>query len=148
MIRLARVKDIDDLLPLARKFVSESAWGFEYSEADSTNTFLAYIQNPDTDVLYVEGFKGFALVAYDQDFCTQRIGYISKFYIAPDARRTEAGRKLTEACTAWFDHHGCFLSFVTDTANIKQGHAFKNLMAKYGYRVCGDTLCRGKNEQV
>lgn len=146
MIKRAKPKDIDGLLGLVREFISESQWGWKYSEEHAIETLYAYITNEDTDVLYVDGYMGFALVTYDNDFCVEKIGYISKFYISKVSRGTEAGRKLTEACVAWFDYHGVAESFVTDTANIKE-KTFKNLMAKFGYRACGDTLSRGNNEQ-
>lgn len=148
-MKVLRVTNADLVLPLIKEFVEESSWGWTYNENNSRQSIQLYIENPETDVFLAlhDEPAGFAIVAYDEEFHDERIGYISKFYISKRYRKTRAGRELARATALWFDFHNCRKSFATDTANVGEGKAFINLMGKYGFHPCGETLVRGKNEQ-
>lgn len=138
-----------DLLPLIKQFMEESHWGWKYNEKRSVQTILNYTTCSETCIIVVTdengSFAGFAMLAYDVDFSEEKVGYISKFYISPQFRKTLAGRTLAVACSCWFDSIGCVDSFATKTANIKgQDNMFMNLLGKYGWKPCGETLVRHK----
>lgn len=146
--RSLRPEQAQDLLPLINEFMAESQWAWTYNPRNSLGTILNYTTNPETDIIIVKTgdhvLCGFAMLAWEKDFSDERIGYVSKFYISEKFRKTKAGRMLAQACCAWFDYNNCKASFATSTANIGEHNAFNNLMAKYGFKPCGDTLARSK----
>lgn len=136
------------VLPLIKEFMDESEWGWTYNETNCLQTILNYTTNPETVIIVVKtgdhALCGFAMLAFENDFSDERVGYVSKFYISKKFRKTTAARLLNESCCAWFDYHGCVHSFATSTANIGETKAFNNLMAKQGYKECGQTLVRSR----
>lgn len=144
MIRIAKLSDLKELLGLAEEFVNESNWAWSYSIRRSAAKLLSYIQDEECDIIVVDdqGLKGWAMIAFDEEFHDENVGYICKFYISKESRGTTAGRELIEACNKWFEGHNCKAIFATATANIGEGKAFTNLLSKYNYKVCGDTLAR------
>jgi hypothetical protein len=145
MIRIAVPEDIQKISGMVEEFIKESGWGWTYNEEKTQTSLFNYMGNEETIVLLSP--NGFAILAFDEDFHDERIGYIQKFYISKSGRKTQEGRELTAASCGWFDFHKCIKSFATDTAFIQQGKAFVNLMSKFGFKECGQTLVRGKNEQ-
>ena len=145
--RRAKVSDIQSLLPLVQEFVAESAWGWEYDAEQAKNTLHAYTTNDETVVVFIEengAPVAFAMLAFDNEFHKERIGYVSKFFVSKAGRKTGAARMLVDCANTWFDLMGCVNVFATATANIKtEGKSFNNLMAKFGYKDCGETLVRG-----
>lgn len=140
-MKIAAIEDIPRIVEFIRQFIEESGWGFSHDAAVSTLQLIQNIEYPDADVIVSEA--GFAVVLADQDFCKERIGFLNKFYIAKEHRRTTAGRELAQAVVNWFDTHGCYVSYATSTSMIPGAIcAFTNLMRKYGYETCGPTLVR------
>ena len=140
-------EDSLQLLPLIEEFMAESAWGWTFNAKNALETTLNYTTNPETVIIIVKTgdheLCGFAMLAFETDFSDERVGYVSKFYISQKFRKTKAGRMLADSCAAWFDYNKCVDSFATRTANIEtQDNAFQNLMGKYGFKPCGDTLVR------
>lgn len=141
MIRIAGYEDLKDLLYMAKEFTEESGWGWKFNAENAVQSFIGYIQTDEADVLIGDG--SWAIVCFDNDFHADKVGYIVKFYVSKRKRGTGEGRKLVEACNAWFDKIGCKDSFVTATGNIEsQGKAFQNLMKKNGYKDCGEAMVR------
>lgn len=144
MIKRAKTPQIVHILPLVESFVKESAWDWEYDKQASIDTLKDYISNEDADVfLAIDGgdIVGFALVAYDCEFHSDKIGYVTKFYMKE--RGTPLSRELVKNCCSWFDANECDDSFATATANIdSEGKAFSNLMGKFGFKDCGQTMVR------
>jgi N-acetylglutamate synthase-like GNAT family acetyltransferase len=143
--RKATVLDIPEILDLVRAFIAESDWGWTYNQDNSIKTLTTYIMDDDSDVFVVGDKKagGFATVAFDNNFHSEKVGSIVKFYIHPDFRKTTAARELTSACVQWFKDAGCSDDFVEATGNIKsQSVLFENLMKKFGYQPFGCSLHR------
>lgn len=144
--RKATEHDLIALCTLAEDFVRETKWGYTFSLDSAKNSFLNYIYCDETDVLVVVNetgiIFGLALVALDHEFHNERIGYVSKFYIAPEGRGMSAGRVLASACCDWFDNHDCITSHATQTGNIGQDKAFENLLSKFGFTSFGNSLVR------
>ena len=85
---------------------------------------------------------GIAIVATDDHFIAEPIGYLIKFYVSPDARGSGAARALIGACVDWFDDRHCVDAWATATAGIGQDDAFINLLGKVGFSPVGPTLRR------
>jgi L-amino acid N-acyltransferase YncA len=145
-VQMAGEYDIPQILPLMQDFAEESAWGFTYNAQNAVVLLYNYMTSPETSVLIVRRNSevvGWAMLAYDNEFHNERVGYLSKFYIAKAARGTTAARMLAHAATHWFDSMNCHESFATATAQIEsEGNAFSNLLSKFGYRESGATLSR------
>jgi len=141
MIRIATLDDMPELLQFAQNHIAESDWGYHYNEQRAIASFDKYITCDETDVLLYEG-KGHAIVAWDDEFHDERLGYILKFYVSPEARGKGVSRELMGACNAWFDHYGCEETIVTDDFGKNGNKIFKNLAAKYNYHPNGEVLIR------
>lgn len=141
---------IADIAKACKLFIEESGYNLKYNSDNTTRTLWSMYTDPDTDmfVYYVDdSIAGFAIVQKTDEFHTEHFGYINKFYILPEYRRTKAAVKLMEEVTQWFDKY-CVVSFATATANIGKDTVFKKLMHKYGY-IQNETgiLIRNKHEQ-
>lgn len=145
-LHIATKADIPKILPLIIDFISESGWKLKYNGKNSREFLERYIDSDECDVLFIEDGApiGFAIVAFDNEFHDERFGYVTKFFIAKEARGTVSGRMLAECMCRWFDHHGCTDTFATSTAMIGEDRLFINLMGKYGFRECGATLVRSR----
>jgi GNAT superfamily N-acetyltransferase len=146
IVRPATEADLPGFLEGAKEFISESAYGWTYSEEIATHTFRVRLAHPDAAILVAwEGeICGASIVLHDRDYCLERIGYVEKFYVRPKYRGTPCGRMLVEASLKWFEDSLCWAAFVTATANIgaAQDKQFANLFKKYGFVDCGPTLMR------
>lgn len=128
-------------------FCNESAYGWTFNLKNAIEEMELYCLSDEAGVFIIkadDNIAGFAFAALDSSFHSEIIGYISKFFIMPNYRRTKAGRMLSEYIILWFDDMGCAHSFATSTANIGQDKLFVNLFAKKGYSKCGFSLVRGK----
>lgn len=143
-------ENIAELCLITREFIEESYWGFTYDEEVVFNQLLNYIidDNSDVYITRIDGvIAGGAILIAAQDLCTEKLGYIHKFYIRPQYRKTLAARFLSQKCAEWFDEKNCFVSFSTDTGNIYDTPlicVFQNLMGKCGYVASGATLYRNR----
>ena len=143
--RVATPEDLPVLLALAETFVAESALGYRFDPASAERAFWLHMVEPSADVLLVDGDGGvaaLAIVATDDHFTAEPIGYLVKFYVMPDARGTGVGRALIDACVRWFDERTCVDAWATATAGIGQDRAFVALLGKVGFSPVGPTLRR------
>lgn len=153
-IEIATIENVAECCLLTREFIEESHWGFTYDHSVVFEQLVNFISSHDSDILIarIDGVvAGGAIIIARQDLCHETLGFIHKFYIRPEFRRTLTARFLTKACTSWFDAHNCHTSFVTDTGNIHNNPlicVFQNLMGKCGYKPTGNTLYRGKNGEI
>ncbi len=151
VIRPANIYDIANLCTLAQQFVIENKWDYTFSKENAERSFYNYMFSGETDVFVcdLDGvLVGFALVAIDVDFHNEKMGYVSKFYVCKEHRGKSIGRKLIEYCCEWFDKHGCVTSHATETGNIGENKLFSNLLKKYRYKFCGESLVRELNVKV
>ena len=134
---------IEDAAKVLVVFANEA--GYTPSVPNSKRHLQNLVSSGEGDILIV--YRGItpvavATVTYDSEHQEERFGYILKFYVVPEARKSEAGRVLTRELTQWFDERQCHDSFVTSTAMIGQNKLFENLMAKSGYRLVGGAMKR------
>ena len=146
-VRRAVETDIPQLCEIARAFIEESRYGWSYSPEVSCNTWQRYIDADDIAVLVADRrgeLLGGAVVAHERDFTAQRIGYVIKFYILPEHRKTRAAFLIAAKMNEWFDHHLCWAAFATSTANIgpSETESYTKLMQRSGFENCGPTLMR------
>lgn len=142
-------EDVLSVIYLAEQFHAELQWPYTFSIERSAQRIQGYRHNPDTDLLVAEidgRIVAGAEVAFDYEYSIERVGYLSKFYVSPEGRRTTVGVRLIRACNEWFDDKGCVNSFATATANIPElGKAFDNLLVRNGWEVCANTLVRSRD---
>ena len=131
---------------LTEQLINESSHPVTYNEENTLNTLSNYIENGDSDVLVVYNAKGrvlgFALVARTNEGHNEYFGYLVKFYIAPESRKSRAAVHLMRAVQEWFRHHKCVACFATATAGIGRDDAFVKLMKKFKYEEIGPTMMR------
>lgn len=140
-----------DVLTGVQTFIEETKYGVSYSPSESLSYLWRLYNDPDT-AIFVEyredTFSGFAIVSRDREFQNEYFGFLSKFYVMPNARGTETARNLIRQCTTWFDASECIFSFASATGNVGEDKLFINLLLKFGYKILGTTLTRKQNEQV
>ena len=144
-VRPATEADIPALLEIAQAFIAESALPYRYDHDNAVLGFTSFIDHDEAAALVAVGpggVVGMALLAKDSLFVTKPVGYLVKFYVAREGRRTRAGRQLAEACAAWFDEQGCVDAWTTATAGIGQDPAFLALMRKVRFEVVAPCLRR------
>ena len=143
---IARVATLDDmpaLLELARIFVKESRLPYEFDREAANRAFWRYLRDGATEVVVAEvgdDLAGAAILAVDMDFTARPLGYLVKYYVLPDHRRTMASRRLLETCMAWFEKHACTDVWATATAGVGEDHQFVALLGKVGFEPVGPTL--------
>lgn len=151
------LENLAELCMITQEFIEESYWGFTYDHGVVFNQMVGFLSNEEKSAVFIvridDVVAGGAICLANQDLCKEKLGYIHKFYIRPEYRKTLAARSLAKECTKWLDEKECFISFVTDTGNIHENGlicVFKNLMGKCGYLPSGSTLYRiqGNNEQA
>lgn len=146
IVRKSGINDLPALLELGREFISETQWGWTYSEENALKSFYTHIVHPDCDIIQVtsdEGeLLGAGMVSIENDFQVENVGDIVEFYMSPKARGTGASRELLKGMCDWFDENECVKVFVKATANIGNDAAFINLFKKYGFQVSSVVLVR------
>lgn len=144
----ATIEDVPEMVEVARRFLTESSWGWTFNEYYAARSFVNFINHPECEVLNVKKdgkILATAMIATENDFQDETVGDVSEFYVMPESRGTGAGRKLLEAACEWFDSRNCVHVFVKSTGNIGQSAAFENLFKKYGFEVFSHVLVRSKN---
>lgn len=139
---------IQGLIELTVKFCSESDYEWPVSVKNTRKTFWQLMHADEWEVIYWESdgiIKGAATVCKTNEFHENYIGYIHKFYVAPEYRKSKVGLGLMIRCARWFDDNNCSLSFVTLTANIGRDAAFKKLLQRFGYTSQGECMGRMLN---
>jgi len=144
-IKKASLENIAEIIVVFKEFIEESSWDLSFDEKSSINTLFSFITSDDCEVFYSACKKGrvtgVATVVYDQDFCKERTGYLTKFYIRESGRKTKASRELIKTCVNWWELNDCKYSYATATASIKgQSNLFENLLSKFNFNKCGDTM--------
>lgn len=149
LVEKCDIINLSELCLLTREFISESKWGFTYDHDVVFKQLSGFILDEEQSAIFAvridDVIAGGAIVIAAQDLCYEKLGYIHKFYIRPQYRKTLAARSLSLACVEWLDQKDCFISFVTDTGNVHENPlicVFKNLMGKCGYLASGSTLYR------
>lgn len=144
--RKSTINDLPSLVELGKEFMSETNWGWTYSEENALKSYYTHIVHPDCDIIQVNDAEGnllgAAMVSIENDFQVENVGDIVEFYISPKARGTGASRELMKAICEWFDEMKCVNVFVKATANIGNDKAFINLFGKYGFKVFSQVLVR------
>jgi len=136
---------VSDILSVAEEFITESHYPITYNQTNVLGHLQDVLLNPNADILlHYEGdeLAGGAIVARGKEFHTEYFGYMTKFFISKKFRGTGASRKLMQEVIDWFDTHECVVSFCSGTANLGLNKSFDNLVRKYGYEDCGQTLMR------
>lgn len=136
---------IIDVLSMAKTFTEEAAYGFTYSESNSMNYLWAILNDPHSSLIvhYVDDkLAAAAIVQRDNSWHVEHFGYMSKFYVMPEFRKTNAARVVMQETVDWFDVNSCVYSFATVTGNIGQDPFFRNLLRKFGYEQQGMVMVR------
>lgn len=145
IVREATAADLPGLLEIAKEFIAETGYGWTYDEDAASRRFLLHIEYPEGAVIVAEEsgeLAGLAILAHDQDFMAQRLGYVVKFYVRAPYRGTIAARGMVVGAVEWFQHNLCWMAFATATANIGEDKLFANLFGKFGFKAIGPTLIR------
>lgn len=128
---------------IAKSFAAEA--GMTYSE-ENTKAYLRLLRSSDTSTILVAYYGiepvAAAILHYGEEFQVERLGYMLKFYVLPEARGTRVSRALMEEATKWFDTMQCTYSYATSTAGIGQNAAFENLLGKFKYYNIGNAMKR------
>ena len=133
------------IVQMAKEFIEESHYGVTFDYDIAYERITEAIHHPDGDVIYIKDGDEVAAackVWAVADWQKEKFGYVEKFYVRQPYRAKGYSRLLAQEMAEWFDHRGCVCSFATATANIGNNRLFANLLAKYAYQPCGDTLYR------
>lgn len=144
-IRVAGLDDVPDLIAIMREAVAETRWNLRFNLERAVATFREMIESDWADVLLARENTtpaGFAIIGLDDDFHDEALGYVLKFYVRAQFRKTACGRQLAKACAIWFDETGARATFASPAANIGQDKLFQNLLAKVGYMPTAATMTR------
>lgn len=126
---------ISDIARACSLFINESNYPIDYSDENTQYTLWSMFSDVDTALLvnYTDDvFNGFAIVQRTDEFHKQYFGYLSKFYILPERRKTRAALLLMQEAVDWFDTK-CVVSFATATAGIGNDEGFIKLCKKFDY---------------
>lgn len=147
MIRKALPSDLDALCEIAKTFIGETSYDVTYSGLNSRSHLWQYIATPSADVIIVTSDEddvilGGVMLAASVEFQLMPFCYISKFYVAPEARRSLVARQLMESAIKWAADMTCSDIFSTATAGLSptEQRLFINLMKRYGFNDAGPCL--------
>ena len=146
-LRLANIGDSGLIAVIAKIFISESAYGYTYSEAETRRITHAYLTDPYHGVVLAEidgQAAGIWIGAVIHEWANEPICYLTKFYILPWARGRGVADALMANFVKWADDNDCLDIFATSTANIGAGEAFQKLCEKHGFVPIGQTMMRRK----
>jgi GNAT superfamily N-acetyltransferase len=135
---------VEDVLTIAKSFIAEASYPISYSE-DAINYVWTLFTDPSTAIFlnYQNGkIAGGAIVQRSKGFHSEYMGYIQKFYIMPEGRKTRAARELIQEVTDWFDKSQCVVSIGSGAAGIQQNQLFINLLKKAGYESLDGAMIR------
>lgn len=126
-----------DVVNLAESFLNESNYPITFNTDNTVNYLYGIYLNPESDLIVVytsdNKLAGAAIVQKVNEFHTEYFGYLSKFYIHPNYRKTKMPFRLMIECVNWFDKHDCIVSFSTATAGIGKDESFIKLANRYGF---------------
>lgn len=128
---------ITDLVEAGKTFMQESKYSLTFSEKNMLEALFCVYIDPDGALIvdYNEDvLTGFAVVQRTNECHKEYIGYLNKFYVMPDKRRTKASIRLMKIVTEWFDNKDCVYSFANAMAMIGHDEAFIKLMKKFDYK--------------
>lgn len=134
---------IHDLCIAIDKFISESSYNIVYNNTNTLETLYSLLNDPDSDIIvdYSDGtLAGFAIVQRTNEFHSEYFGYLSKFYIMPEKRRTRSAFRVMDEVIDWFDARDCVVSFVSITGGVGADASFSRLMGKHGYKDNGSGM--------
>ncbi len=139
----------DDLYPLVdvcEQANRESDFNLPFHKENSTQYLWEYIIHPTCDILIckVEGaIAGGVMIAESKEFHEKAFCYVSKFWVLPEFRRSNAARVLLKAALDWALEKSCSHVFVTATAGLdeKEQRLFINLMKRAKFKEEGPVLC-------
>lgn len=145
MIKVATEDDIGGLLIMAKEFIEDSDLPYEYDGEASLNTFMTFIEHPETFVLVAkegEIYQGLLMGAVDKEFTKEYSAYITKFYIRAEFRGSGLSRKMVEA----FEDEAKDAVVIYTAATAKMGERvekmYVNLFRKFGYERLGQTMVK------
>ena len=144
-LRLATPDDADLIADIARIFISESAYGYTYSEANTRWIVNAYLTDPYHAVMIAEideHTAGIWIGCVVHEWTNEPLCYLNKFYVLPWARGKGVSDALMASFVKWADDNDCLDSFATATANVGGGRKFQELCQRHGFVSAGDTMMR------
>lgn len=143
-LRNATHEDIPAILEMARTFVAESAYGYTFSEDGALGVISGHLADPFSAFVLAEddGLAGAWMATVAHEWTVEPVCYVIKFYVMPRYRGTRCSRMLAQSLVDWADAAGCRDTFATATANVGANPMFVNLLRKYGFVPCGDTMVR------
>lgn len=146
-VRAARQGDLQSLLNMARRFVSETSLPLTFDAEIATRTLLQVIQS-DGGILLVEEddgvLTGLIVGVVERDFCVERCAYVTKMYVERELRGLGTARALVKAFQVEAEQLGASVIFAAATAGMGQDveRLFVKLFERNGYVVLGRVLVK------
>lgn len=143
MIRRIVESDIPGLLTIGARFTEETDYGWVFDPVSAEHMVRQYLMLPGSAIFTDDEYRCISICDTESYFTVQKIGYISKFWVAPEHRN---GRLSLELLKVSMDYlKDCSDVFAAATANIK-GSSYGAFLTKRGFRDCG-MMMRWENLQ-
>jgi GNAT superfamily N-acetyltransferase len=145
-IRYANDSDFEELFYFAEKCNAESGLQLPINRKNATQHIWNFLNSTFCQAILAvidNKIVGVCLVSVSLEFHEQPFGYVSKFWVSPEARGSNASRKLMTWMLEWCDRRKCSHVFATATAELdgKNQQQFINLMKHGGFLEKGPVMC-------
>lgn len=142
---LTHVKQITRLV---EEFCLESSWGLTFDKSKAALDIYDFVQSEERAVFGVSHENkliGFAGLMVSNSGCIEYQGFIYRFFITKQKRKTRAAIKLMQACLEWFEKWDCDV-FCSSTSGLDSGVicTFEKLMQKYAFEALRPVFVKRK----
>ena len=143
-----RMAEDDDLYPMVELAMNANA-DSNYALPFDVDNALAYTwacmrSEGCATVVALLGDKiiGLVSMAVSLEYHEKPFGYMTKFWVLPEGKGTDASRQLMAALVEWASEHECTHIFATATAGLdpESQQLFINLVKKSGFADIGPVL--------
>jgi GNAT superfamily N-acetyltransferase len=143
VVRRATIKDLEEVMDVARPYFKESFWGKNttYSEERSREKFSYYLNDLDTFVIDINGIVAIAVLAMDYVFSEDLTADYEFFFVSRDCRGTGVSRLLQEACENFAKMSGARIMCAANSSDVHDGF-WVNLFKKYKYQKLGTIMVK------
>lgn len=141
--REAGEHDYETIVRSAKEFTEESGLGLHFDEAHARATIWNSIHHPEVDVVVADDDYGNPVggffMSYENDWTVERLGYVTKFYVFPHARRTRIPLVLVKGIVEVAIKRGASRIFASATAAMGEEveQSFVRLFGREGFKPLG-----------
>lgn len=146
-VRMATDEDLYPLVDLAARANADSNYNLPFNDENAIKYTWENMKCEGSAVAVAvldEEIIGFVSMTASLEYHEKPFCYMTKFWVLPEGKGTDAARQLMALLVGWADDNDCTHIFTTATAELDavSQQLFINLVKKAGFADVGPVLSR------